>query len=92
MAFNEALTIRGEDDVIFRRVTTDGPVWKMSAFSSWIYSTWLRMHLADNTHTYSTYTLTVHAYADGYKQAHTHTPKLSYIQVSAPRWMFRVYD
>lgn len=91
MAFNEALTIRGEptvcereDDAVFRRVTIDAPAWKITTFTTFIHSTCLHKHLEKGTQTHCTSTETVYTYADGCKQAHT--LKLS------QRWMFRVYE
>ncbi len=46
-----------------------------------------------NTHTYYTYTLTVHAYADGYKKTHTHTQAvIDPSERSKMDVLYRVYD
>lgn len=59
-----------EDHAIFRRVTTDVPVWTMSS-SILGFKAHGSLYIGENAHTYGTHTLTVHAYADSYKQAHT---------------------
>lgn len=59
MAFNEALTIRGEptvcereDNAVFRRVTIDVPAWKITTFTTFIHSTCLHKHLEKGTQTH----------------------------------------